>query len=608
MSGISSISSVVIPVNAGMQFDFTASTSKKVNMDPSLRWDDDQDRALHGPLLRVLLLLVLLFPMLAMAAPRAWLDRDSIRMGETVTLNVETDARGGSEPDFSVLDANFRRLGTSSNTQLSWVNGRQSARTLWAVALEPREEGVLGIPALAVGNERTEPLALTVLPMPSGGSAAAGDDVFLEIESEPVDPYVQQQVRYTVRLYYAVTLLEGQLEEPQASGAQVRRLGQDVQYQKMLDERRYSVVERHYAIVPEASGRLEIPGPQFRGRALRTGGYGSLMNPNANLGARGNAIALEVRTRPATASTPWLPAQALSLTDESGDSPTTLQVGEPLTLTLRLSAQGLAAEQLPELVLPAIDGAEVYPDQETNQTRDDGAWLRGERVRKFAVVPTRAGKLVLPEIAVAWWDVANDRAARAVLPSREWSVAGAAGNTVAAPPTPAIESASSAATAAPVSSVAPAPWFWPLATALFATLWIATLVLMRRRRAADSNAPITPASGARIAPADWRSTWRTALYRADPTAAARALITAGQREWPSCQNLADVGAQLDDASQQVALARLEQVLYRGAEDPELIEKLRQVFADGPRWRQLVEDERKAGFTLPPLYPSRSPVR
>lgn len=558
--------------------------------------------------LRFLLTIALWLPLLAMAAPRAWLDRDSIRMGETVTLNVETDARGGSEPDFSELDANFRRLGTSSNTQLNWVNGRQSARTLWAVALEPREEGVLGIPAFAVGNERTEPLALTVLPMPSGGSAAAGDDVFLEIEAEPVDPYVQQQVRYTVRLYYAVTLLEGQLEEPQASGAQVRRLGQDVQFQKMLAERRYNVVERHYAVVPEASGRLEIPGPQFRGRALRTGGYGSMMNPNANLGARGNAIALEVRPRPATASTPWLPAQALSLTDESGDAPATLQVGEPLTLTLRLSAQGLAAEQLPELVLPAIDGAEVYPDQETNQTRDDGAWLRGERVRKFAVVPTRAGKLVLPEIALVWWDVANDRAARAVLPSREWSIAGATGNTGAVPaPSSAIESASSAATGAPFSS-ALAPWFWPLATALFAALWIATLVLMRRRRAAGSNAPITLASGARAAPADWRSTWRTALYRADPAAAARTLIAEGQRESLSCQNLADVGAQLDDASQQVALARLEQALYRAAEDPGLIEELRHVFADGPRWRQPVGDERKAAFTLPPLYPSRSPVR
>ena len=93
------------------------------------------------------------------AQVRAWLDRDSIRMGETVTLNVETDARGGSEPDFSALDQNFRRLGTSSNTQLSFVNGRQSARTLWAVALEPLHEGVIGIPAFAVGSESTTPLS-----------------------------------------------------------------------------------------------------------------------------------------------------------------------------------------------------------------------------------------------------------------------------------------------------------------------------------------------------------------------------------------------------------------------------------------------------------------
>jgi hypothetical protein len=560
---------------------------------------------------RMLVLIALLFPLLAQAAPRAWLDRDSIRMGETVTLNVETDARGGSEPDFSVLDANFRRLGTSSNTQLSWVNGKQSARTLWAVALEPRTEGVIGIPALAVGNSTTEPLTLRVLPLPTGGSAAAGDDVFLEVEAEPSDPYVQQQVRYTVRLYYAVTLLEGQLEEPQAPGAQIRRLGQDAQYQKMLGERRYNVVERRYAIVPETSGALEIPGPQFRGRTLRTSGYGSLLSPSATLAARADALALEVRPRPAAAATPWLPAQALGLTDESGELPTQLQVGEPLTLTLRLSAQGLAAEQLPELALPAIDGAEIYPDQESSQTRDDGQWLRGERVRKFAIVPTRAGTIALPAITIDWWDVANDRMQRAELPARSLRVADASGQ-VPAPPamTPddvrEAEGAASPSADAGPTSVLQAPWFWPALAATFALLWLGTLFARRRRPAPADAAP------ARVNAAphrdDWPRSWHGALARADLAAAAQALIFVAQARDPAARHLGDVIAQLADETQRAAVARLEQALYRpGTDAPWLATELRDAFEKGPRWRGTAVSPAN-GDALPPLYPEHRPPR
>jgi hypothetical protein len=543
-------------------------------------------------------LLLLALPLLGHAAPRAWLDRDTIRLGETVTLNVETDARGGMEPDFAPLEKDFRRLGTSSSTQLSYINGKQSARTLWAVALEPKQEGIIGIPAFEVGSQRTEPLRLTVLPMPQGGSAAAGDDVFLEVEADPAAPYVQQQVRYVVRLYYAVPLLEGQLEEPQLPGVQMRRLGQDLQYQKTLAERRYTVVERRYALLPEASGPLEIPGPNFRGRALRTGGYGSLMSPNSILQARGNQLSLEVRARPAAAREPWLPAQSLQLADESGALAAELKVGEPLTLTLRLSAQGLSAEQLPELQLPAIDGAEVYPDQEASQTRDDGQWLRGERIRKFAIVPTRPGPLQIPEVALEWWNLALDRSERAVLPARSLTVAGAAA--AVAPP----EQAAAPATAAAEAEPGTTRWDWrqvsPWLAGLFALLWLVTLLALWQRGRRAPQAAV-PRAAATTVP-DWRGAWRGALERQDLAAAAHALILAAQQQQPAVRNLGDVAAQLQPEAQRAALRRLEQVLYAGQVDASLPADLRAAFASGPTWRRRETVPEDGG--LPELYPRR----
>lgn len=556
------------------------------------------------PIRRTLLVLLLWLPLLALAAPRAWLDRDSIRLGETVTLNVETDARGSADPDFSVLDANFRRLGTQSSTQLSWVNGQQSARTTWGVALEPLVEGVITIPALAVGNETTAPLTLRVLPMPGGGSATAGSDVFLEVDAEPSDPYVQQQVRYTVRLYFAVPLLEGQLEDPQAAGARVSRIGQDVQYQKQVGERRYTVVERRFAIVPEASGALEIPGLQFRGRTLRTSGYGSLTSPSAILNARGDTLALEVRPRPAGAPTPWLPARSVSLVDESGAGTATLAVGEPFTLVLRAVGQGLAAEQLPELALPPIDGAEVYPDQETSQTGYDGEWMRAERVRKFAIVPTRAGTLRLPEVGIDWWNVETDRTERASVPPRELQVADATGqvplDVPAAPPGDAtVPTASTATGRAPANGAF--PW-WPVLTAIFAALWVGTLV-WRRRAAATAPATTAEASAPPPTRAETKRAWKLAFDTGDLRAIAQQLVAAVPARLGTARHLADVVAALGDAAQREAVAALERVLYAGHEDAGLAARLREAFARGPHWRAN-DQARRPPDDLPPLYPSQ----
>ena len=180
----------------------------------------------------------------ATAQVRAWLDRSAVSLGETVTLNVEGGSAG--EPDFSVLETDFRIVHRSTNSHVQIINGAMARTNLWAVALEPRREGVIGIPALTVGSEQTSPLTLTVRPM-ARGSAADGDDVFLEVEADIATPYVQQQVGYTVRLFYAVSLLEGNLDEPTGDGLQVRRVGQDANYSRQVGGRRYNVVERRYA-------------------------------------------------------------------------------------------------------------------------------------------------------------------------------------------------------------------------------------------------------------------------------------------------------------------------------------------------------------------------
>lgn len=556
-------------------------------------------------LVGLLLLLGLQSPQVN-AAARAFLDRDSIALGETVTLNVEVDGIGTGEPDLSALAGNFRVLGSSSNTQVSLVNGQQSARTLWGVVLEPLHEGVLGIPALSVRGETTAPMTLTVR-SPAATSAAQGD-VFIEVETSSTQPYVQQQIVYSIRLFYAVTLLDGQLDDPRIDAAEVRRIGSDATYQSERNGRRYNVIERRYAITPQRSGELTLPALRFRGRALSDAGRGRMFDPGRAVSAQADATTLQVRPAPSSAANPWLPAQALQYTAQLSAASSPAKVGEPITLTLRLQAQGLAAEQLPELVLPTIDGVDVYPDQESAQSLDGSGLIVGERVRRFAVVPKQAGPLAIPALQMHWWDVSKDAAATAEIPARQIAVVASDGSTSVPqdstiPAAGALPGDSRASEEAPNRDDGP----WPLLSALLAALWLATLAWVWRLR--RRQMPPVAVSGDHTRPVDGRELQR-ALQGGDLPAIATALravapTTQAQRRW-SLQAVAD---SLQDAAQSAAVRKLERRLYapRDAQEAiqaaELRNELRTAFRQSPRWQEdNAADAARGG--LPPLYPPR----
>ncbi len=184
-------------------------------------------------------LLATSFCVVAQAADvRAWLDRTNMQMGETVTLNVQVSGNtSAAKPDFSALTPDFDLLGTQSSTSVNMVNGQTTSKLLWAVALQPKHAGTLTIPALNVAGQSTQPISLIVQAASAGSAGKAGDDVYIETSVEPHSPYVQQEVRLTVKLFYAVNLIDGSLDDPQAKGIVVRKLGQDSNYRAQVGGR-----------------------------------------------------------------------------------------------------------------------------------------------------------------------------------------------------------------------------------------------------------------------------------------------------------------------------------------------------------------------------------
>ncbi|MDH5831975.1 BatD family protein [Luteimonas sp. M1R5S18] len=536
------------------------------------------------------------------AATRAWLDRDRIEVGETTTLNIETDQATAQMPAFAELVPDFVLSGHSSSRGTEVANGQVRARVLFAVALQPRREGLMTVPALRVGDESTAPLTLTVVPA-STAPARAGQPVFIESEADTRSPWVQQSVGYTLRLYYATPLVSGQLDQPAPEGAALQRVGSDLQYSRELAGRRYTVVERRFVIIPERSGTLTIPGARFEGTGV--GGFFDDMFGDGRraLQANGPPTILQVRAAPDAAPQPWLPLHGLELRYLA--TPQSLRAGEAATIDVELVADGASASQVPDLTLPAIDGAQVFPEPPQVDEAFERGRPRTRVTRRFAVVPTQAGTLRVAGPRLQWWDVRAGTARTATVPALELEVA--PGDSAVAP----VDDAAQAAFEAGRGDAATGDvrtWRW-LAMA-FALLWLGTLAWwLRERRTASAARPLSGADAvADAAPGGAPSTSARDLQRllqtGDLGEVELALLRLASPPAPTLDALSE---RLDAAAQRAAIARLQEARWNAGDPAVARQALREAFVAGPRWRAAVAPDASERL-LPPLYPGQRDVR
>jgi hypothetical protein len=545
------------------------------------------------------LLTLLLVPALVQATDvRATLDRNSVQLGETVTLNLRVANAGGGigMPDLRALSQDFSILGTSQNSSLSIVNGAATSTLTFGVALRPKHVGTLQIPALSVGGSQTQPLQLQVSAPNPNVAAAANQNVFMEAQVEPTHGYVGQQLSYVVRLFYATNISNGALNAPQLDGMEVSQLGDDLNYDAERGGRSYHVLERRYALIPQHGGHLEIPAASFQGEAIDPNDPNSFFGSSTPISASAPAVSIDVQAAPPNWKSAWLPARQLSLSlDGWPGAQEQVRVGQPLNLTMNLQATGLPFETLPVLSLPALDGAKVYPDKPVTGTRQDGQWLVGRRQQSFAIVPERVGTLTIPATTLQWWNVLTDRMEVAQIPAHNVTVLPAVGATAVQPSVPAEASSSSTSVAATTATLT--PWRWIALGSL--GLWLCSVLawwLWRRRRTSPAGTPAT----ARTSSRQCQLVFLAAARGNDPAAQARSLLAWARAERPAIQHLGELAAALDDASQRAAIATLQQRHYAGTPMSGDGSKLVEAFKRGFVWR--VADAGDDGSELPPLYP------
>jgi hypothetical protein len=449
----------------------------------------------HGLYLLLSLWAWLLLASIAQAAPtlQASVDRDVVEVGDTLTLTLRLDDASNERPDLGALKKDFTVLGDSSSSGLSASIGHIERWTEWQISLSPRRAGQLVIPSLNVGGATSEALAIQATAASAQANAAGEEPVFLEVALDSDSVYVQQQLLFTVRIFLAIPLDDMNITEPEFDDAAVRKISQN-KFERTVNGTRYQVHELRYAIFPQKAGELTIPELVFSGREIRRAR--SMFDfPSAGSSVRKLSRQLTAHVKPVpkrfTGKT-WLPARNLTVQETWGGNPQHLAVGDSITRSIALQADGLMAAQLPAQPQPQLDRARLYADQPQLDDQADDSGLHGKRVESAALIPNEPGILNLPELRVVWWDLDSDSEKVAVLPAQTLTVNGAS----AGASSPAVDSAATQPESEPVTGPAASatspttvrePVFWRAIAAILGICWLVTLWLywhLRRTRIA----------------------------------------------------------------------------------------------------------------------------
>lgn len=341
----------------------------------------------------------------------ARLDRSRIAMGETTTLRVVVrGANGVKVPDFEVPEG-LTVLGSSRQQSFAWVNGRSSMENEFRYELEARRPGRFSIgPILvSVGSQafRGGTIELEVTEVaPSVGAGDASAPATLQVEVQPRDPYLGQEVTLIVRLIQRTNFAEDpQYTPPTTTGFWTDRPTSPESFYAEWHGERVLVTETRLRIYPLAVGEATI-GEATARVVVAAEGFGL---PNWLGGERRElelrSLPVRVRIRPLPGSAPPGFGGAVGSFDVAWTADRA-RTSRDVPITLRFDLRGRG--NLPLVRPPGFENPDV---EGLANTTDDSLPIPGQRFGRkrfqWTVMPRREGPLEIAAPAFAWFDPAS---------------------------------------------------------------------------------------------------------------------------------------------------------------------------------------------------------
>ncbi|KOO13960.1 aerotolerance protein BatD [Vibrio xuii] len=446
------------------------------------------------------LLFVLISPTAFAANIQVTVSKNQVVKNEVFQLRVVVDKKVSSDAiDFSALNQDFYVGRPSFGSSINIINGDRSTRSEWNISLAAQQLGVTSIPAFTVDGASSQPITIRV--SADTDQPKVTDLVELQSALSKTELYPKESATLTTRLIVKADprrLQNPNIQPPtiigdSQSGLSLEALGEPNQYQSVLDGVEVTVVDQNYRVTANTAGDYTLSGIGFKGSVV----YGDNRSGTTKLvSANTPAKQFEIHVSPIPSQYQgeWLPAASLSLTQRWGDSAgNTIStdsyqtaVGESLTREISLDVEGLASEHIPNLKVSYPESIRVY--QEKPQFQDLGNGKTRMTVKQV-LIAQQQGEVHLSDVSLNWWDTSNSVTKTATLPGLDIQIAAGSGLNNEPLATPATNISK------PETVTVYERGIWPYLTALFALLWLATLVmLIISRNHKATNVTSTPAT------------------------------------------------------------------------------------------------------------------
>ncbi len=389
-------------------------------------------------LLKYILLTTLLFSTAAAHAQVeviASINKRVISINENVIFQVVIEgSQNASKPTFEKLQGFDILQGPSTSTQMSFVNGRQSKSITFSYILQPKSEGTqtIGPVAVKVGSQkyRTKAILVEVVKgnKKNNSSDITGevpkDNFFLNLQTDKTKAYVNGQIGLALTLYYKDTdITDVTQPDFNLKGFFVYDDGSRPSQQRvMIDNVIYQSVRFQKLLIPLKSGKQTI-GPFYINITVRVpvhrnrrdsrddnffGGsiFGNFFGNYKTkvITVKSNPISFNIEKIPTTGKPNNYNGAVGDFSLNASVSPSTVQVGEPVTLTVELSGQGNIDNA--SVILPTnTTDFRIYEPETSRDTRVSEGQLIGKRTYKLAMVPTSINTDTIPAIHFSYFNV-----------------------------------------------------------------------------------------------------------------------------------------------------------------------------------------------------------
>ena len=332
---------------------------------------------------------------------------DQIQLDITIRGNFQ-NPKQPIQPAMADFDAFFRGRSQS----ISIVNGEMDASYTYRYVLVPKREGKLVIQPFEFHHRgkphRTEPIHITV----SGQAASqtgsdAGSDMFVVARVDADTAYVNQQVLYTFYLYAALRVSNLNYTPPPFEGFWVEKLQEgEKQYHKIVNGRKYLVIEVSSAVFPTTSGTLKIDPARLRLMELSERSF-SFFDRGVERVLRSRPVEVYVKPLPLRgrpADFDGAVGEDISITAKLDRGE--VEEGEPVTMTVQVRGAG-NVRTFSKPRIPELPEFKTYDADSQTHVRSLER-VTGSRTYEVVLVPREAGQFKLPPVRMSYFDTEHE--------------------------------------------------------------------------------------------------------------------------------------------------------------------------------------------------------